>query len=40
MPFPNQHAARLISPGRFEKGSFRTIKLTSGVTAIIGRLKG
>jgi hypothetical protein len=40
MPFPNQHAARLISPNRFESGSFRTIKLTQGVNAIIGRLKG
>ena len=29
MPYPNEHACRIASPGAFEKGSF-----------IIGRLRG
>jgi hypothetical protein len=30
---------RQIQPNRFKKGSFRTIKLATGVSAVIGRLK-
>jgi len=39
MPYPNEHACRLRSPGAFQKGSFR--RVTQGRLAIIvGRLKG
>uniref|UniRef100_A0A6H1ZNA6 DUF2213 domain-containing protein n=1 Tax=viral metagenome TaxID=1070528 RepID=A0A6H1ZNA6_9ZZZZ len=42
MPYPNQHAARLVDPTKFEPASLRTIELGegSGITAIVGRLKG
>lgn len=40
MPFPNEHAARVRSPGDFIEGSFRRKKITDGVTLIVGRLKG
>lgn len=40
MPFPNEHSCRLRQPGEFKKGSFRRIKLSDGLDAIIGRLKG
>lgn len=40
MPFKNLHTARIKSPGLFEKESFRTKILTSGITAVMGRLKG
>lgn len=36
----NKIRARQIDPDRFEKGSFKTIRLASGVKAIVGRLKG
>lgn len=39
MPFPNEHAARVRNPGDFKKGSFRSKAITTGVRAIIGRLK-
>lgn len=39
MPYPNQHAFRLIDPNRFIDGSFRTIEATAGVNIITGRLK-
>lgn len=43
MPLPNFHAARVVSPGRFQEGSFRVIQIgdkDSGIKAIVGRLKG
>lgn len=43
MPLPNFHAARMISPSKFQDGSFRSIQIgdkNSGITAIVGRLKG
>ncbi len=40
MPFPNEHSCRLRQPSEFQKGSFRRINLSSGLDAIIGRLKG
>jgi hypothetical protein len=40
MPFPNFHAARVKSPDLFEKESFRTKNIKSGIDIIIGRLKG
>lgn len=40
MPFPNEHSARLRTPGSFQQDSFKRIELTDGIDAIIGRLKG
>ena len=43
MPFPGFHAARMIDPDKFQKDTMRTISIgpkTSGITAIVGRLKG
>lgn len=40
MPYPNQHSARMKNPDRFVEGSFRTKKIATGVTIIIGKLKG
>lgn len=46
MPFPNFHSARQRSPDDFDpdgmgKGKkFKTTKITDGITAIIGKLKG
>lgn len=40
MPYPNEHAARIKNPGDFQEGSFRRIKITDGIFAIIGRPKG
>jgi hypothetical protein len=40
MPYPNEHACRVLNPGSFEAGSFRRKSVTSGVDIIIGRLKG
>ena len=39
MPFPNEHAARVINPNRFDEKSFRRKKITDGVDAIMGKLK-
>jgi hypothetical protein len=36
---PQTFRARQIDPRKFVPGSFRTIKLTDGVKAVIGRLK-
>jgi len=40
MPFPNEHACRIVDPSAFQKDSFRRINLASGLDAIIGRKKG
>ena len=40
MPYPNQHSARVIDPGKFDSKSFRTKNITKGVDIIIGKLKG
>lgn len=40
MPYPNEHAARIISPDRFEQDSFRRKKIADGIDIIIGKLKG
>ncbi len=42
MPYPSEHAARLVEPSKFEEGSFgRTNnKFGAGIHAIFGRLKG
>ena len=41
-PYPNEHAARVKSPGLFQTGSFRRKVLpgSGGVAAVMGRLKG
>ncbi len=42
MPYPNEHAARLVEPDRFDADSFRRVndKFGEGVHAIFGKLKG
>lgn len=40
MPYPNEHAARIVDPGAFQRESFRRKKLTSGVDAIFAKRKG
>jgi len=42
MPYPNEHAARLIDPDKFDADSFRreNDKFGAGIHAIFGRLKG
>lgn len=43
MPYPNEHACRIKSPGLFQEGSFRRMNKTSdgkSFTIIVGRLKG
>ena len=40
IPFPNEHAARIISPGKFQQDSFRRKNIDTGIDIIIGRLKG
>jgi hypothetical protein len=37
MPFPQFHSARQKSPNQFQTNSFKTIKITDGVSAIIGK---
>ena len=36
---PNTYRARQIDPAKFARGSFRTIRLTDGVEAVIGHLR-
>jgi hypothetical protein len=40
MPYPAEHAARIKQPGSFQAESFRRVTLASGVSAIMGKLKG
>jgi hypothetical protein len=40
MPFPNEHAARVVVPGKFTSGSFRRKSIATGVSIIIGKLIG
>jgi len=40
MPYQNEHAARIIDPGKFEPDSFRRKEVASGVSIILGKLKG
>jgi len=39
MPFPNVHSARVKSPANMKEGSFRTKKLSGGVTVLMARPK-
>jgi hypothetical protein len=40
MPYPSEHSARIISPDKFEKESFRRKTIKNGIDIIIGKLKG
>jgi len=42
MPYPNEHAARLVDPEKFDPDSFRRVndKFGDGIHAIFGKLKG
>lgn len=40
MPYPNEHAARVIDPSKFKKDSFRRKDLGDGVSLILGKLEG
>lgn len=42
MPYPNEHAARLVEPNRFDPDSFRreNDKFGAGIHAVFGKLKG
>lgn len=40
MPYPNEHAARVVDPSKFQQNSFRRKNISDGVDAIIGKLKG
>lgn len=42
MPYPNEHAARLVEPDRFDPNSFRreNDKFGEGIHAVFGKLKG
>jgi hypothetical protein len=40
VPYPNEHAARIIEPDKFEPDSFRRKNITKGIDIIIGKLKG
>jgi hypothetical protein len=40
MPYPNEHAARVINPGEFQEETFRRKEIAPGVSIIIGKLKG
>ena len=39
-PYPGFHAARVREPGDFEEGTFRTKEIDTGITIIVGKLKG
>jgi hypothetical protein len=40
MPYPHEHSARMISPDRFEKDTFRRKALGKGISAVMGKLPG
>lgn len=40
MPYPNEHAARIIQPSRFQAESFRRKKISNGISIIMGRMAG
>jgi len=40
MPYPNEHAARIREPSRFDPESFRSKDLKNGIRIILGKLKG
>lgn len=40
MPYPNEHAARIIDPAKFEQDSFRRKNIADGIDIIVGKLIG
>ncbi len=40
MPLANEHSARQVKPGTFERDSFKRKVITNGVSVISGRVKG
>lgn len=40
MPYANEHSARIVSPDKFQEGSFRRKNIESGIDIIFGKLKG
>jgi len=40
MPFPNEHAARIIDPEQFQPNSFRRKEIKPGLVLITGKIKG
>ena len=39
MPYPNEHAARIVNPDEFIDGSFRRKVISQGITIIVGKKK-
>ncbi len=39
MPYPNEHAARLLNPNNFVPDSFKRKTISPGISVILGRLK-
>jgi len=39
MPYPNEHAARLLNPNNFVPDSFKRKNIAQGIDVILGRLK-
>lgn len=39
MPYPNEHAARVVQPSEFIDGSFRRKQIRQGIAIIVGKLK-
>lgn len=40
MPYPNEHAARMMDPGRFDEKSFRRKNIAPGIDIIMGKMPG
>ena len=40
MPYPNEHSARIVEPGKFDPKSFRRKTVGKGISIIMGKLKG
>lgn len=39
MPYPNEHAARVVQPSEFIDGSFRRKQIRQGIAIVVGKLK-
>lgn len=37
MPYPREHAARIVPPGRFQKKTFRSHRISKGIRLIIAK---
>ncbi len=40
MPYPNEHAGRVVDPDKFEKNSFRRRSIAEGIDIVVGKLIG